>query len=68
MYGYYADVANDCQLFHVCYPVAYPDAQEEMPLGFASGAEGSEAGASVGAGSSLHAVARLHTSARCRDN
>ena len=30
MYGYYADVANDCQLFHVCYPVAYPDGQEEM--------------------------------------
>ena len=27
-YGYYADVANDCQLFHV--PVAYPDGQEEM--------------------------------------
>ena len=20
-YGYYADVANDCQLFHVCYPI-----------------------------------------------
>merc|ERR1712222_261909 len=30
VYGYYADVANDCQLFHVCYPVAYPDGQEEM--------------------------------------
>ena len=30
MYGYYADVANDCQLFHVCYPVAYPDGQEEI--------------------------------------
>ena len=30
MYGYYADVANDCQLFHVCYPVLYPDGQEEM--------------------------------------
>ena len=48
-YGYYADVANDCQvnlgnlahfremainfssqLFHICYPVAYPDGQEEM--------------------------------------
>ena len=29
-YGYYADVANDCQLFHVCYPVQYPDGQEEM--------------------------------------
>ena len=30
VYGYYADVANDCQLFHVCYPVQYPDGQEEM--------------------------------------
>ena len=30
VYGYYADVANDCQLFHVCYPVLYPDGQEEM--------------------------------------
>ena len=29
-YGYYADVANDCQLFHVCYPVQYPDGQQEM--------------------------------------
>jgi len=29
-YGYYADVANDCQIFHICYPVAYPDGQEEM--------------------------------------
>ena len=30
VYGYYADVANDCQLFHVCYLVLYPDGQEEM--------------------------------------
>jgi len=30
VYGYYADVANDCQLFHVCYPVLYPDGQQEM--------------------------------------
>ena len=30
VYGYYADVANDCQLFHVCYPVLYPDGQTEM--------------------------------------
>lgn len=22
-YGYYADVDNDCQLFHVCLPVTY---------------------------------------------
>jgi len=29
-YGYYADVANDCQLFHICYPVEYPDGQTEM--------------------------------------
>jgi hypothetical protein len=29
-YGYYADVANDCQIFHICYPVQYPDGQEEM--------------------------------------
>lgn len=30
VYGYYADVANDCQIFHVCYPVTYPDGQGEM--------------------------------------
>ena len=30
VYGYYADVANDCQLFHVCYPVQYPDGATEM--------------------------------------
>ncbi|XP_023332376.1 uncharacterized protein LOC111704380 [Eurytemora carolleeae] len=29
-YGYYADVANECQIFHICYPVQYPDGQEEM--------------------------------------
>jgi len=29
-YGYYADVDNDCQMFHICYPVTYPDGQEEM--------------------------------------
>lgn len=29
-YGYYADVANDCQLFHICYPVQYPDGGEEI--------------------------------------
>lgn len=23
-YGYYADVENDCQIFHVCLPVTYP--------------------------------------------
>jgi len=26
-YGYYADVANDCQLFHVCVPVAGADGE-----------------------------------------
>ena len=30
MYGYYADVANDCQLFHVCYPILYPGGGQEM--------------------------------------
>merc|ERR1711894_840696 len=30
VYGYYADVANECQLFHVCYPVLYPGGGEEM--------------------------------------
>lgn len=29
-YGYYADVENDCQLFHVCLPVTYPDGQERQ--------------------------------------
>lgn len=27
-YGYYADVDNDCQIFHVCLPVIYPDGKE----------------------------------------
>lgn len=26
-YGYYADVENECQIFHVCLPVTYPDGQ-----------------------------------------
>lgn len=26
-YGYYADVENDCQIFHVCLPVTYPGRQ-----------------------------------------
>ena len=30
MYGYYADVANECQIFHICYPVTYADGIEEM--------------------------------------
>lgn len=25
IYGYYADVENECQVFHVCLPVTYPD-------------------------------------------
>ena len=29
-YGYYADVANECQIFHICYPVVYADGEEEM--------------------------------------
>ncbi|XP_075163377.1 uncharacterized protein LOC142236012 [Haematobia irritans] len=27
-YGYYADVDNDCQIFHVCLPVTYADGKE----------------------------------------
>ena len=27
---YYADVANECQIFHICYPVTYADGAEEM--------------------------------------
>lgn len=29
IYGYYADVDNDCQIFHVCLPVTYPDGREQ---------------------------------------
>lgn len=29
-YGYYADVENECQIFHVCLPVTYPDGQERQ--------------------------------------
>lgn len=29
-YGYYADVANECQIFHICYPVTYADGEEEI--------------------------------------
>lgn len=29
-YGYYADVENDCQIFHVCLPVTYPGGQERQ--------------------------------------
>ncbi|KAJ9592992.1 hypothetical protein L9F63_015362, partial [Diploptera punctata] len=29
IYGYYADVENDCQVFHVCLPVQFPDGKEE---------------------------------------
>ncbi|XP_054735865.1 cytadherence high molecular weight protein 1-like [Anastrepha obliqua] len=28
VYGYYADVENDCQIFHVCLPVTYADGKE----------------------------------------
>ncbi|XP_034658123.1 titin [Drosophila subobscura] len=27
-YGYYADVENECQIFHVCLPVTYADGRE----------------------------------------
>lgn len=29
MYGYYADIENDCQIFHVCLPVVYSDGMEK---------------------------------------
>lgn len=29
-YGYYADVDNDCQIFHVCLPVTYPDGKGQQ--------------------------------------
>ncbi|XP_068149031.1 probable serine/threonine-protein kinase kinX [Drosophila tropicalis] len=29
-YGYYADVENDCQIFHVCLPVTYADGKENI--------------------------------------
>lgn len=29
-YGYYADVENDCQIFHVCLPVTFGDGRERM--------------------------------------
>lgn len=28
-YGYYADVENECQIFHVCLPVMYPEERKE---------------------------------------
>lgn len=28
-YGYYADVENDCQLFHVCLPITYSDGRNQ---------------------------------------
>jgi len=30
VYGYYADVDNDCQVFHVCLPASFPDGTEKM--------------------------------------
>lgn len=27
-YGYYADVDNDCKIFHICYPRTYPDGSD----------------------------------------
>lgn len=29
LYGYYADVDNDCQIFHVCLPLEFPDGRSE---------------------------------------
>jgi len=29
IYGYYADEELNCQIFHVCEPVAYPDGRQE---------------------------------------
>ncbi|KAF2904203.1 hypothetical protein ILUMI_01972 [Ignelater luminosus] len=28
-YGYYADIENDCQIFHVCLPVRYSDGRNQ---------------------------------------
>ncbi|XP_067612762.1 fibrous sheath CABYR-binding protein [Eurosta solidaginis] len=28
VYGYYADIENECQIFHVCLPVTYADGKE----------------------------------------
>ena len=30
IYGYYADVDNDCQVFHICYPVVLADDTAQM--------------------------------------
>lgn len=30
LYGYYADIENDCQIFHVCLPVTFPDGKENV--------------------------------------
>ncbi|XP_003740704.1 uncharacterized protein LOC100905037 isoform X1 [Galendromus occidentalis] len=29
-YGYWADVDNDCKIFHICHPVDYPDGKHEL--------------------------------------
>ncbi|PSN46812.1 hypothetical protein C0J52_11193 [Blattella germanica] len=29
IYGYYADVDNECQVFHVCLPVQFADGKEQ---------------------------------------
>ncbi|GFQ97009.1 chitin-binding type-2 domain-containing protein [Trichonephila clavata] len=28
-YGYYADVDNNCQIFHVCHPITHADGNQE---------------------------------------
>jgi hypothetical protein len=30
IYGYYADVENECQLFHVCLPVQFADGKDKI--------------------------------------
>jgi len=35
IYGYYADMDNDCQIFHICYPLAkipYPQSKDMAPI------------------------------------
>jgi len=29
-YGYFADVDNECKIFHICHPVDYPDGKHEL--------------------------------------
>jgi len=29
-YGYFADVDNECKIFHICHPVDFPDGRHEL--------------------------------------